>query len=149
MVTATSVKYKAVFHTLSCTCWPIVRLWKCSVGWVVRSGLKLMKVQGLHNFSTDKTLITILMISGCKFVHVSDLFSLRSWHRKLHIWSPNYTSMLALHKLGKWHRFGCTVATSMICFSCFEAVLIFTWLPCSKGTCAHLWYACIRSCNCQ
>ena len=113
------MKYKAVFHTLSCTGWPSVRLWKCSVGWVVRSGLKLMKVQGLHNLSTDKTLIRILMVSACKFVHVSDLFSLRSWHRKLHIWSPNYTPMLALHKLCKWLCFGYAIATIVIRSSFF------------------------------
>ena len=44
----------------------------------------------------------------------TDLFSLCSWCRNLHIWSPNYTSMLALHKLHKWLRFGYTIAISVI-----------------------------------
>ena len=44
----------------------------------------------------------------------TNLFSLRSWRRKLHIWSPNYTSTLALHKLRKWLRFGYAIATIVI-----------------------------------
>ena len=44
----------------------------------------------------------------------ADLFSLCNWCRKLHIWSPNYTSTLALHKLRKWLRFGYAIATSVI-----------------------------------
>ena len=43
-----------------------------------------------------------------------DLFSLRSWCRKLRIWGPDYTSMLVLHKLRKWLRFGYVIATSVI-----------------------------------
>ena len=40
------------------------------------------------------------------FLLGSDLFNLGSWHRKLHIWSPNYTATLALHKHCKWLSFG-------------------------------------------
>ena len=42
------------------------------------------------------------------------LFCLHNWHRHLHISSPNYTSMLALHKQRKWLCFGYAIATSMI-----------------------------------
>ena len=79
---------------------------------------------------------------------VSDLFSLRSWRRKLHIWSPNYTSTLALHKLRKWLRFGYTIATCVtdsVLF--FDAILFLTRPPCSKGMWARLWFVRIKSCN--
>ena len=49
-------------------------------------------------------------------LELADLFSLCNWRRKLHIWSPNYTSMLALHELCKWllvtGRLICTTAFS-------------------------------------
>ena len=44
----------------------------------------------------------------------SDQFSQRTWRRNLHIWSPNYASMLALHKLRKWLHFGYVIVTGMI-----------------------------------
>ena len=43
------------------------------------------------------------------------LFRPRSWHRHLHISSPNYTFMFALHR---WLCFGYAIATSLI-WSCF------------------------------
>ena len=46
------------------------------------------------------------------------LFRPRSWHRHLHISSPNYTFMFALHKLHRWLCFGYAIATSLI-WSCF------------------------------
>ena len=77
----------------------------------------------------------------------SDLFSLRNWRRKLHIWSPNYTSTLALHELRKWLRFGYAIATSVIRFSFLMRSYFLTRPPCSKGMWACLWYAPIKSCN--
>ena len=78
---------------------------------------------------------------------VADLFSLRSWCRKLHIWSLNYTSTLALHKLCKWLRFGYTIATSVIRSSFLMRSYFLTQPPCSKGMWARLWYVHIKSCN--
>ena len=66
----------------------------------------------------------------------SNLFRLCNWRRNLHIWSPNSTSTLALHKLHKWLCFGYAIATSIL-----------TWPPCSKDTWACLWYGRIKSCN--
>ena len=62
----------------------------------------------------------------------ADLFSLRNWHRKLHIWSPNYTSTLALHKLRKWLRFGYAIAKSVIRSSFLMQSYFLTWLLCSQ-----------------
>ena len=74
-------------------------------------------------------------------VWLADLFSLRNWRRKLHIWSPNYTSTLALHELRKWLRFGYAIPTSVI------RSYFWTRPPCSEGMLARLWYARIKSCN--
>ena len=80
-------------------------------------------------------------------VSYADLFSLRIWRRKLHIWSPNYTSTLALHKLRKWLRFGYAIVASVIRSSLFDAILFLTRPPCSKGMWARLRYAPMKSCN--
>ena len=77
---------------------------------------------------------------------VADLFSLRIWRRNLHIWSPNYTSTLALHKLRKW-LFWLHDSDDRDSVLFFDAILFLTRPPCSKGTCAGLWYARIKSCN--
>ena len=76
----------------------------------------------------------------------ADLFSLRSWRRKLHIWNPDYTSTLALHKLRKWFCFGYTIATSVI-RSYFLMRSYFWHGRRVQKVWACLWYACIKSCN--
>ena len=76
----------------------------------------------------------------------ADLFSLRSWRRKLHIWSPDYTSTLALHKLRKWFCFGYTIATSVM-RSSFLMRSYFWHGRCVQKVRARLWYARIKSCN--
>ena len=81
------------------------------------------------------------VVTQCRKVNIADLFSLRNWRRKLHIWSPNYTSTLALHELRKWLRFGYAILTSVI------RSYFLTRPPCSKGMWARLWYARIKSCN--
>ena len=81
------------------------------------------------------------------FLWSTDLFHLRIWRRKLHIWSPNYTSTLALHKLRKWLRFGYTIVASVIRSSFFDVILFVTRPPCSKGMWARLRYAPMRFCN--
>ena len=81
-------------------------------------------------------------------MYEADLFSQRNWRRKLHIWSPNYTSTLALHKLRKWLRFDYTITTCVtdsVLF--FDAILFLTRPPCSKGMWARLWFARIKTCN--
>ena len=80
--------------------------------------------------------------------HIADLFRLRSWRRKLHIWSPNYTSTLALHKLCKRLCFSYAIATSVIQSSFWMRSYFWHGRHVQK-VCgpARIWYARIKSCN--
>ena len=79
-------------------------------------------------------------------VGLADLFSLRTWHRNLHIWSPNYAPTFALHKLRKWLRFDYAIATSVI-RSSFLMRSYFWHGRCVQKGCGPAYDMRIKSCN--
>ena len=110
----------------------------------------------LHFWQNDRDLLRATVVTrgwngyrnkSQHLVSCNDLFSLRSWCRKLHIWSPNYTSTLALHELHRWLHFGYAIPTSVIRSYFLMRSYFLTQPPCSKGMWARLWYARIKSCN--
>ena len=70
-----------------------------------------------------------------------------SWHRHLHILSPNYTSTLCITQTTQMTLFRLCDSDKRDSVLFFDAILFLTWPPCSKGTCARLWYARIKSCD--